>query len=183
MDIFCQAKTKLKNEIIYETKNFYLIHDGFPLTEGHLLIIPKKHERCFLEITGYEKKEAEELITKAINFLKNNYIMPRLFEHGVIAQTVPHAHLHLLPTTKKILKDIKKVAEKVKRSKVPYLYYYQEKEMYFSVKGEITPGYLHSSFAKALSRPIDGKLRAKDAQKWILKVKKKWNSWLLKQEK
>jgi len=39
MDIFCQIEQNLKNQIIDQTENFYLIDDGFPLLEGHLLLI------------------------------------------------------------------------------------------------------------------------------------------------
>ena len=174
MDIFCQFKEKFPDQIIEETKHFYLIHDGFPLAEGHLMIIPIKHESCFLDIKGQARNEFLSLKERVIEFLTRFYHKPKLFEHGGIIQTVPHAHLHFLPTEKSMLHEILPIANIMKSPKVPYLYYQEDdKEYYFLPKITLAPGFFHQSFAKLLNRPTMAE-RQKDGKNWILKIKTKW---------
>lgn len=177
MDIFCKFKEKFPGQIIEETKNFLLVHDGYPLIEGHLLIIPKKHFRCFLEVDTKLIKELVKLKKKTISFLTKYYYKPILFEHGITGQTILHAHLHLLPTEKSILSETKEKGKAMKIFEIPYLYYKENKEYYFQPKAKIPPGFLHTTFAKKLKRPIKGLERAKNLDKWLLSVKSKWTKW------
>jgi len=177
MDIFCQIKEKLENQIIYETNNFYLLHDGFPLLEGHLLIIPKKHILCFLELEKDNKLKQEylKLKNKVKEFLKENYINPVFFEHGKIAQTVLHAHLHALPTKVSLKNELDKIGLAMYNPKIPYLYYEENgKKYYYQVKKKIDDGFLHNKYAQKLNRPKQGISRAMKLDNWILKVKEKW---------
>ncbi len=178
MDVFCQINSLLTDQIIHETPHFFVIHDGYPLSEGHVLIIPKKHVDCFLHIDKEYIKELTVVKKNVTDFLTNAYKKPVVFEHGGIAQTVPHAHLHFLPTEKSIHFEIKKVCIAMTEKKAPYLYYEESgKSYYYRPKQLIEGGFLHVSFAKALSRPIVGTMRAKDTEKWTLQVKQKWNIW------
>jgi len=175
MDIFCQIKEKLKNQIIDESKNFYLLHDGFPLMEGHLLLIPKKHFDCYL---GLDKNLIEEfnlLKKKVIDFLTNYYQKPVIFEHGVVGQTVFHAHLHFLPTDILIKKQIEKVAKATKIPKIPYLYYeVNDKKIYYQPTKKIIPGFFHYYYALLLDQPKDEIKRSANFKKFLLKVKKNY---------
>ncbi|PIY70276.1 hypothetical protein COY89_02020 [Candidatus Roizmanbacteria bacterium CG_4_10_14_0_8_um_filter_36_36] len=184
MDIFCQINEKLKNQIIHETHNFYLLHDGYPLLESHLLIIPKKHYLSFLELDETKKKEFTQLRTKVEKFMIQNYRKPVCFEHGRILQTIPHAHFHILPTDKSIIKKLLKVTKIIKRPVKQYLYYNEKgKEYYLYPKKTLKPGFLHLSFATELNRPTSGPARAKELSKWLLKVKKNWKLWRRKMGK
>ncbi|PIY69049.1 hypothetical protein COY90_02740 [Candidatus Roizmanbacteria bacterium CG_4_10_14_0_8_um_filter_39_9] len=176
MDIFCQAETVLKDVIIHRTDNFFVVHDGFPLVEGHLFLIPKFHQDCFLNMHKKYLREYEALIKMIVAFLRDQYQDPVLFEHGIIAQTIPHAHLHFLPTSKSILNVIKQVAIPMRKPKTPYLLYgKQGKITYYNVVNQIEPGFLHKTFAETLRRPIIAKERAIDAKKWMKNVKDKWD--------
>jgi diadenosine tetraphosphate (Ap4A) HIT family hydrolase len=179
MDVFCQIKNKYSDQIIEETQNFYVLHDAFPLAEGHLLIIPKAHRVCFLEIReADQKEELNALIKKASGFLSHNYTAPRIFEHGGMAQTVPHAHLHLLPTRISILENISHDLVVMEKPAIPYLYYKENDiEHYFRSEKDIAPGYLHASFAKKLKRPLVAMERETDGKKWLVIVKNKWSIW------
>lgn len=78
-----------------------VIRDGFPISPGHTLIIPKRHVGSFFETSTDEQTsildllhEAQELITKDLN--------PDGFNIGIndgaaAGQTVLHMHLHLIP--------------------------------------------------------------------------------------
>lgn len=178
MDIFCQIKEKLNNQVIKETRNLYLMHDGYPLTEGHLLIIPKKHIRCFLELPEELQQEYKKLKMEADEFLTAYYQKPTIFEHGVVAQTVLHAHLHLLPTKKTILPQIKKIAERLATPKIPYLFYEENNAgEYYVPMVDIKAGFLHLNFAKMLKRPLNGLERAEQLRGWLLQVKEKFQEW------
>lgn len=178
MDIFCQIKEKLAKQIVEETANFYVLHDGFPLVEGHLLIIPKKHFRCFQEMDQSLIEEFQILKKRMISFLKTTYTQPVIFEHGIIGQTVLHMHVHLLPTKKSIRKIINKKAIFIHEGTIPYLFYEENnKKTYFLFKN-VQPGMLHSDlFAQLLKRPKNGLERAKESTAWLLKVKHKYSLW------
>jgi len=175
MDIFCQIEEKLKSQIIDESKNFYLLHDGFPLMEGHLLLIPKKHFDCYLSLDKNLIEEFNLFKNKVVDFLTKYYQKPVIFEHGIAGQTVFHAHLHLLPTDILITKQIKKVAKATKITKVPYLYYeVNNKKIYYQPIKKIIPGFFHYYYALLLNQPTNGIKRSANLKKILLKVKKNY---------
>ena len=45
--VFCNVE---KGRIVYEDDLFFVIRDGFPVSELHTLIIPKKHVASFFEL-------------------------------------------------------------------------------------------------------------------------------------
>ena len=111
--IFCKiAQGKIPAEKIKESNNFFAIRDKNPKTEGHTLIIPKKHFVTLLDIPntlGEEllkitKDVASDLLEKkfgdAFNILMNN-LEPA-------GQVVKHAHVHIIP--RKENDDIKVIA-------------------------------------------------------------------------
>jgi diadenosine tetraphosphate (Ap4A) HIT family hydrolase len=62
--IFCYDN--VKDRIIAETDMFYAVKDGFPVTEGHLLVIPKRHVAEYFDLSDIERRNAD-------NFMKNLY--------------------------------------------------------------------------------------------------------------
>jgi len=100
--IFCKIiKREIKAEIIEESNSFIAVKDAKPVTNGHTLIIPKKHLVTLLdipdkmgeELLNFKKKVAGKLIDtkKGDGF---NIIMNNLQCAG---QAVMHAHLHIIP--------------------------------------------------------------------------------------
>lgn len=98
--VFCNRDNFEKN-LITETKDFYLLATLGQITDGGCtLIVPKAHFPCI----GAMPKNGIELfsvfISKVREAVEKEYgIQPTLFEHGVVGQTIPHAHLHLLPAS------------------------------------------------------------------------------------
>ena len=41
--LFCYIRNNERNRIISENEDSYVIRDGFAVTEGHSLFIPKRH--------------------------------------------------------------------------------------------------------------------------------------------
>jgi histidine triad (HIT) family protein len=176
MDIFCLAETKLAASIIDRSEHFFLLHDGFPLAKGHLILIPRKHRDCFFNLTAQEQSEFLILRKKIIAFLTQTILSPVMFEHGAIAQTVPHAHLHFLPTDKSMRGEIEKIAVPMEKQAPPYLYYEDGRgATYYRVTEEIIPGFLHTTFAKVLGRPVKGPDRAGEAAAWTSEIKQAWD--------
>lgn len=186
MDIFCRVQTKLKNQLIYTSDSFLIIHDGFPLKQGHLLLIPKKHFSCFAEVYQDRKltTELKKLLTELKKFLADTYKQPVVvFEHGKAGQTVEHAHLHLLPTQKNIFATLKQF-KKTNYFKKPYSYLFIEQNnrryIFLAEKQNVPPGFLTSNFAKALGQPttaVDRKLPPQQLTKITLKIKQQFFKW------
>ena len=100
--IFCKiARGEVRAEIVKTTNNFFAIRDMHPKTNGHTLIIPKKH---FVTLLDLPNNLGEELLkfTKEITLklLEEKYgdgfniLMNKLEPAG---QLVKHAHIHILP--------------------------------------------------------------------------------------
>ena len=81
---------------VAETDDFLAFLDVFPLTEGHVLVVPKKEvdyifdldDEAYLAMHMFAKIVARG-IEKAIPCLRIGV--------SVIGLEVPHAHIHLLP--------------------------------------------------------------------------------------
>ncbi len=100
--IFCKiVQRKIKADFVKESNNFIAFKDAHPKTEGHTLIIPKKHYVTLLDIPD---RLGEELL----HFLKEiSYeILEKKYGNGFnlamnnlepAGQKVHHAHFHILP--------------------------------------------------------------------------------------
>jgi diadenosine tetraphosphate (Ap4A) HIT family hydrolase len=97
MCIFCD----LQKFAAAENDLAYFIYDKYPKSEGHSLIIPKRHIETVFDATGEEWKAMGELINIAkAEIIKNHkpagYNL--LVNCGKAAgQEVMHAHIHLIP--------------------------------------------------------------------------------------
>jgi diadenosine tetraphosphate (Ap4A) HIT family hydrolase len=91
----------LQREKILETELSFAIYDGFPVNEGHVLIIPKRHTASYFDLTDEEKKDAILLLDKVKGIIQKKY-NPQGFNIGIninetAGQTIPHVHIHLIP--------------------------------------------------------------------------------------
>jgi diadenosine tetraphosphate (Ap4A) HIT family hydrolase len=75
--------------------------DGYPVSLGHTLVIPKRHVASFFETTAEERAELFSLL----DWCRNEIIArhnPDAFNIGIndgraAGQTVMHLHIHLIP--------------------------------------------------------------------------------------
>jgi len=77
------------------------VPDGFPISPGHLLIIPKRHVLSFFSATIQERSDMIALLDAARDRLIKEY-KPDGFNIGIndgvaAGQTVMHMHIHLIP--------------------------------------------------------------------------------------
>ena len=94
---FCNVE----REIILETEMSFAIYDGFPVNEGHALIIPKRHTANYFDLSLEEQKDCIELLNRVKGIVQEKY-NPAGFNVGInineaAGQTVPHVHIHLIP--------------------------------------------------------------------------------------
>lgn len=96
--VFCD-RSKFEERLCGETKDFWIIATLGQITDGgYVLLVPKRHVEC---VGAMEKEEAnllEKLMTKAKSALLKEYRTEGiLFEHGIVGQTIKHAHIHMVP--------------------------------------------------------------------------------------
>ena len=92
----------LEREKILITKMSFAIYDGFPVNEGHALIIPKRHTANYFDLTNEEQADCFELLNRVKLIVQKKY-NPAGFNVGInineaAGQTVPHVHIHLIPS-------------------------------------------------------------------------------------
>ena len=94
---------KLSNErIISENELAVAFSDGYPVTDGHALIIPRRHVSDYFDLYQPERNAIEQLAHECREILKASDKSIDGFNVGVNAgesagQTVKHVHLHLIP--------------------------------------------------------------------------------------
>ena len=99
--LFCHPKPE---EIIEETEHALLITDSFPVSNGHCLIVPRRHIETFFDCTEEENREFHYLTLQAKKYVEKNY-SPDGYNigcnNGVDAgQSVFHLHIHVIPRYK-----------------------------------------------------------------------------------
>lgn len=90
-----------ESRIIDADSNAMVIRDGFPVSEGHTLVIPRRHVGSFFEVTSAERESLLALLDRAKAELDRLY-SPDGYNVGIndgpaAGQTVPHLHIHLIP--------------------------------------------------------------------------------------
>jgi len=97
--LFC----KIRNErIIAENDLAYAVRDGFPVTESHTLIIPKRHVEDYFGLSQEELLACDDLIRSLKDEIMNSDSSVDGFNIGMNAgesagQTIFHCHIHLIP--------------------------------------------------------------------------------------
>ena len=92
-----------------ESATAYAIFDKFPVSNGHTLIIPKKHCSDYFELSLKEQSACWFMLNKAKEILTKEF-SPDGFNVGinineVAGQTVSHVHIHLIPRFKGDVKE------------------------------------------------------------------------------
>jgi len=118
---FCQldpSKQLFSNDLAI------VIADGFPISRGHSLIIPKRHFPSLFEATKEERAALWELLDQTRDYLLKQY-SPDGFNIGIndgiaAGQTVMHLHIHLIPRYSGDTEDPRGGIRWVMPDKAPY---------------------------------------------------------------
>lgn len=97
---FCYSV--IKDRIIDEYDTVTAILDGFPVSNGHTLIIPKRHTSDWFSLTEKERRDSERLIQILKNRVTDADPTITGFNIGMnsgesAGQTIFHCHIHLIP--------------------------------------------------------------------------------------
>lgn len=97
--IFCEMPSE---RVIAENELAYAILDAFPVTEGHTLIIPKRHVSDFFSLYQPERNAMQQLLEEQRQNILNADSTVTGFNIGNnvgedAGQTVMHCHTHLIP--------------------------------------------------------------------------------------
>ena len=97
--LFCNIENE---RIIAENDLAYAVRDGFPVTELHTLIIPKRHVEDYFSLTQEELLACDELMRLLKDEIMNSDSSVDGFNIGMnsgesAGQTIFHCHIHLIP--------------------------------------------------------------------------------------
>jgi ATP adenylyltransferase len=97
--VFCQLG---QDRIIAENELCVAIHDGFPVTPLHTLIIPKRHVADYFNLYQPELNAIQSLLLQQRHVIQSAEPSVTGFNVGINAgrdagQTIFHVHVHLIP--------------------------------------------------------------------------------------
>ena len=86
---------------LLESEIGFVIYDGFPVSEGHCLVVPHRVYANYFDSTEEEIAGLQALVIAAQELLREKF-SPDGFNVGVncgeaAGQTVPHVHIHVIP--------------------------------------------------------------------------------------
>ena len=89
------------NQVLIEHQLAVAKADGYPISKGHTLIIPRRHVASFFETTEAERQAMLRLLDEAKSMLDREH-KPDGYNIGInngaaAGQTVMHLHIHLIP--------------------------------------------------------------------------------------
>nr|WP_192868004.1 HIT family protein [Calderihabitans maritimus] len=120
--IFCSEP---ETEIVAENDLARAFYDKYPVNEGHVLIVPKRHVETLFEATLEELDAINRLLFKVKDKLDKKF-NPDGYNVGVnvgraAGQTIFHLHYHVIPRYLGDVKDPRGGIRKIKKSVIPYL--------------------------------------------------------------
>ena len=106
---FCNLNSKV--ELVSETATAVAFLDGYPVSKGHTLIIPKRHVDNYFELTTHEQRALWLMVNRCKKILTERF-NPDGFNVGInigeaAGQSISHVHIHLIPRYKGDVKNPK----------------------------------------------------------------------------
>ena len=103
--LFCDVQKSNRERIVSENTLAFAVRDGFPVAEGHTLIIPKRHTLDYFGLIPDEVLAINETICEQRQILLESDQTIEGFNIGmncglVAGQSVWHCHVHLIPRRK-----------------------------------------------------------------------------------
>ena len=97
--LFCNTSN---NEYIFENNLAFSTFDSYPVSEFHILIIPKRHIKNYFELSNDEISACNKIILLSKDKIEQMDQSIKGFNIGincgkVAGQTIMHCHIHLIP--------------------------------------------------------------------------------------
>lgn len=120
--VFCDKV--LAGGLITANEAAIAFEDAFPLSPGHTLIAPRRHESDFLALTLDEQLSIWRLVGSVKTHLDREF-RPDGYNIGVnvgdaAGQTIGHAHLHVIPRYRGDVEDPRGGIRWILPAKAPY---------------------------------------------------------------
>ena len=102
---FCRMLSNdTRNEIILQNELAVMIRDTSPVSDGHSLIIPRRHVSSFFDTSAEERLALMALLDQTRKDLDHE-LNPDDYNIGIndgplAGQSIPHLHIHLIPRYK-----------------------------------------------------------------------------------
>jgi diadenosine tetraphosphate (Ap4A) HIT family hydrolase len=98
-----------EERILYKGEYFFIAYDGYPVSEGHCLIILNTVKNTYFDLNDDEKIALNEMIGKAKEIIEQSH-SPDGYNIGMncgetAGQTVMHFHCHVIPRYKGDMED------------------------------------------------------------------------------
>ena len=93
-----------ENRIITSADHWLVVRDGYPISPGHTLLVPKRHVKSLCDLSSEEQSDFFPLLNQTRDTIQAEF-QPDAFNIGVndgvmAGQTVSHLHIHLIPRYK-----------------------------------------------------------------------------------
>lgn len=90
-----------RREILASSALSVAFYDGFPVSTGHALIVPRRHVASFFDLTEEERTDLFRVADEVRQIVDERY-HPDGYNLGVnvgeaAGQSIFHVHLHLIP--------------------------------------------------------------------------------------
>ena len=97
--LFCNIK---ESDLVKENDLAYASYDSYPVSEGHCLIIPKRHVKDYFNLSNDEIIACNDLIKEIKNEIIKKDNSVKGFNVGsnagkISGQSILHCHIHLIP--------------------------------------------------------------------------------------
>ena len=97
--LFCNIK---ESGLVKENDLAYASYDSYPVSEGHCLIIPKRHVKDYFDLSNDEIIACNDLIKEIKNEIIKKDNSVKGFNVGsnagkISGQSILHCHIHLIP--------------------------------------------------------------------------------------
>ena len=98
--IFCKIISReIPAKILNETSHSICFLDAFPLTKGHVLVIPKNHHKKIQDMSSSENSDLFSLVHIMMSKVDSITGSTLIAIHNgkTAGQEIPHVHVHLVP--------------------------------------------------------------------------------------
>jgi diadenosine tetraphosphate (Ap4A) HIT family hydrolase len=134
-EVTCRFCSLEESTAILSNEHAIAIYDGFPVTPGHTLIVPKRHIASLFEAAREEQTAMFDLLAEMRQFLLlssqssfgkvGTIPVPDGFNIGIndgmaAGQTVMHLHIHLIPRFRGDTEDPRGGVRWIMPMKAPY---------------------------------------------------------------
>ena len=88
---------------VYETDSIIVFMDIMPMSDGHVLVVPKSHAENIFDLSEEYLEEVIKIVKKVSHAIKNalqpSGLIIKQFNGADAGQTVFHYHMHIIPVS------------------------------------------------------------------------------------